>query len=129
MESFVRPNRAIFLLLRAGQAQGEPATAGTIRALQFVSVLSTRLRLSFRRSAMTEEGKPMSVEEIVSAALQLPLDDRGEVVSRLQASMSTEDEVDRAWRAEVRRRIELINAGQVEWVDEDEIFAELDADP
>jgi putative addiction module component (TIGR02574 family) len=78
---------------------------------------------------MTEERKPMSIEEVEAAALELSEDDREELIARLQGRMPTGHEVDEAWRAEVRRRIELINAGDVEWVDEDEIFAELDADP
>lgn len=77
---------------------------------------------------MTEERKPMSVEQIVSAALELPDEDREEVVSRLQDSLMDE-EVDLAWRAEVRRRLALIEAGEVEWIEEEELFAELDADP
>jgi putative addiction module component (TIGR02574 family) len=77
---------------------------------------------------MTGERKPMSVEQIVSAALELPEEDREEVVSRLQDSLMDE-EVDQAWRAEVRRRIALIEAGEVEWIEEEALFAELDADP
>ncbi len=77
---------------------------------------------------MTEERKPMSVEQIVSAALELPEEDREEVISRLQDSL-TDDEVDQAWRAEVRRRLALIEAGEVEWIEEEALFAELDADP
>jgi hypothetical protein len=77
---------------------------------------------------MTEERKPMSVEQIVSAALELPEEDREEVISRLQDSL-TDEEVDQMWRAEVRRRVALIEAGEVEWIEEEELFAELDADP
>lgn len=76
---------------------------------------------------MAEERKPMSVEQIVSAALDLPEEDREQVVSRLQDSL-THDAVDQAWRAEVRRRLDLIAAGEVEWIEEEELFAELDAD-
>jgi putative addiction module component (TIGR02574 family) len=79
---------------------------------------------------MTEERKPpMSIEELEAAALLLPEDEREELIARLQSSMPTEQEVDEAWRAEVRRRIALINAGDVEWIDGDEVMAELRADP
>jgi hypothetical protein len=37
--------------------------------------------------------------------------------------------IDSAWRAEIRRRMERIKAGEVEWIDEEEILAELEADP
>ena len=77
---------------------------------------------------MTEERKPMSVEQIVSAALELPEEDREEVISRLRDSL-TDDDVDQAWRAEVRRRLARIEAGDVEWIDGEEVLAELRADP
>jgi putative addiction module component (TIGR02574 family) len=77
---------------------------------------------------MAEERKPMSVEQIVSAALELPEEDREEVISRLRDSL-TDDEVDQAWRAEVRRRLARIEAGDVEWIDGEEVLAELRADP
>jgi putative addiction module component (TIGR02574 family) len=77
---------------------------------------------------MTEERKPMSVEQIVSAALELPEEDREELISQLRDSL-TDDDVDQAWRAEVRRRLARIEAGDVEWIDGEEVLAELRADP
>jgi putative addiction module component (TIGR02574 family) len=79
---------------------------------------------------MTEERKPpMSIDEIEAAALLLPEEERDELIARLSASLATEQEIDAAWRAEVRRRVGLINAGDVQWVDGDEVMAELRADP
>jgi putative addiction module component (TIGR02574 family) len=79
---------------------------------------------------MTEERKPpMSIDEIEAAALLLPEEERDELIARLSASLPTEQEIDAAWRAEVRRRVGLINAGDVQWVDGDEVMAELRADP
>jgi putative addiction module component (TIGR02574 family) len=77
---------------------------------------------------MSEERKRMSIDEIEAVALELSDDERAELVSRLQDSL-VDDEVDRAWRAEVRRRLDLIEAGEVEWIEEERLFAELDADP
>jgi hypothetical protein len=37
--------------------------------------------------------------------------------------------LDHAHRAGVRRRMELIQAGNGEWIDEDEVLSELEADP
>lgn len=77
---------------------------------------------------MTEERKPMSVARIVAAALELPEGDREEIIRRVQATL-TDDDVDQAWRAEVRRRLARIETGDVEWIDGEEVMAELRADP
>lgn len=71
----------------------------------------------------------MSIDEIEAAALDLPLDERDELIQRLQAAGVEDQTIDSAWRAEIRRRMELIDAGEVEWIDEEEILAELEADP
>ncbi|HEY0017734.1 MAG TPA: addiction module protein [Longimicrobium sp.] len=71
----------------------------------------------------------MSIDEIEAAALDLPLDERDEFVQRLQAARVEDRTIDSAWRAEIRRRMELIAAGEVEWIDEEEILAELEPDP
>jgi uncharacterized membrane protein len=70
----------------------------------------------------------MTIDEIEAAALELPLDEREELMARLRTAHSADREIDSAWRAETRRRMELINAGDVEWFDEEEVLAELEAD-
>jgi hypothetical protein len=77
---------------------------------------------------MPGERKPMSLDEIEAAALELPVDEQDELVARLVATRSVGRESDARLRAEVRRRMELINAGEVEWFDEEEVLAELEAD-
>ena len=77
---------------------------------------------------MTEERKPMSIDEIEAVALELPEGERAELIGRLQDSL-VDDDVDQAWRAEVRRRVARIEAGDVEWIDGEEVLAELRADP
>ena len=71
----------------------------------------------------------MTMDEVEAAALELPLDEQDVLVQRLQAARAGDDATEAAWRAEVRRRMELINAGQVEWIDEEEVLAELETDP
>lgn len=48
--------------------------------------------------------------------------------SVLDAGEQTPGVVQDRWRSEVRRRMELIRAGNVEWIDEEEILAELQTD-
>jgi putative addiction module component (TIGR02574 family) len=77
---------------------------------------------------MPEERKrKMSIDQVEAIALKLPEQERAELIGRLQDSLT--DNVDQAWRAEVRRRLERIEAGDVEWIDGDEVLAELRADP
>lgn len=78
---------------------------------------------------MPGDRKPrMTIDEIEAAALELPLDEREELMARLRTAHTADLEIDSAWRAETRRRMELINAGDVEWFDEEEVLAELEAD-
>jgi len=78
---------------------------------------------------MAEERKPrMSIEEIEAIALELPKGERAELIGRLQDSL-VDEEIDRAQRAEIRRRLARIEAGDVEWIDGEEVLAELRADP
>jgi putative addiction module component (TIGR02574 family) len=70
----------------------------------------------------------MSIAEIEAIALELPDQERAELIDRLQNSIFGEDD-DRACRAEVRRRLARIEAGDVEWIDGEEVLAELRADP
>lgn len=78
---------------------------------------------------MAEERKRrMSIEEVEAIALELPKDDRAELIARLQYSL-VDDEIDQAQRAEIRRRLARIEAGDVEWIDGEEVLAELRADP
>lgn len=77
---------------------------------------------------MSGERKRMSLEELTAAVLELPLDQQEQLIERLRAVHAQDRATDSAWRAEVRRRMELINAGHVEWIDEEEVLAELEED-
>lgn len=65
----------------------------------------------------------MSIDEIEAVVLELPEDEREELLARLQAQSAARD-TDDAWRAEVRRRIERIRAGDAEWFPLDEVLAD-----
>ena len=76
-----------------------------------------------------ERKDKMSIDEIEAVVFELPEDERDELIARLQAARTVERDVDDAWRAEVRRRIERIRAGDAEWFDLDEVLAEADDQP
>lgn len=56
---------------------------------------------------------PPTVAEIEAQALQLSADERTRLVDRLLASLPADAEVDAAWAAEARRRLDELEAGAV----------------
>lgn len=77
----------------------------------------------------------MNVAEVERALLSLDRRDRAEVLHRGIQSLDLDDhpiedqaEVDAAWRAELRRRIDDIESGKVELLDVDESHAQLRAE-
>ncbi|MFT3875123.1 MAG: addiction module protein [Propioniciclava sp.] len=77
----------------------------------------------------------MNVAEVERALLSLDRRDRAEVLYRGIRSLDIDDqltddqaEVDAAWCAEIRRRIDDVENGQVELLDVDESHAQLRAE-
>ena len=72
-----------------------------------------------------------SAKRLLSAALQLPEKERGELATRLLESLDddTDDpaEVHRAWELELERRRREVQDGTVELVDGEEFLRELRA--
>ena len=75
----------------------------------------------------------MNVAEVEQALLALDERDRAAVIHRGLRSFEYEDantdqeEVDAAWRSELRRRIDDIESGKVELLDADEVHAQIRA--
>ena len=72
-----------------------------------------------------------TLEELMERAIRLPAAEREELVRFLIESLDrvTEDvdeaEIERAWLAEVERRVGEIDRGEVELIPGDEVFARL----
>lgn len=68
-----------------------------------------------------------SFEEIVRAALSLPLDERAMIADRLLVSLVglSQDEIDASWAGEVERRIREIDEGTVETIDGEMVMQKL----
>jgi putative addiction module component (TIGR02574 family) len=69
---------------------------------------------------------PISVDEIESAAMQLPPAERARLAERLIASLDEEAEIEKAWAEEVRRRVAELRSGEVEPIPGEQVFEELD---
>ena len=64
-------------------------------------------------------------QEILEAALQLPQEQREDLVDKLAASLDLGD-LGEYWEAEIQRRIEDVDAGRVATISADEVFARLE---
>ena len=64
--------------------------------------------------------------EISKAALALTLDERTILANRLAESLHAESdpEIERAWKEEIRRRVEEVRSGSVELIDSEVVFSE-----
>lgn len=69
----------------------------------------------------------LGVDDLASAAMQMPLDKRAELADQLIASVLGEDRYDPAWAAEMNRRIDEIEAGTAKTLSEEEFFEKLKA--
>ncbi len=72
-----------------------------------------------------------SAKRLLDEALRLPQDERGELAARLLESLDddTDDpaEVQRAWDAEIERRLREVQDGAAELIDGEEFLRELRA--
>ena len=67
------------------------------------------------------------VDELAQKARALPAEDRARLAEDLLATLQDkpDPEVEAAWDAEIRRRIEDIDSGRVTTIPADEVFAEV----
>lgn len=70
---------------------------------------------------------PTPIEIVEAQAMKLSPEERADLADRLWLSVHSKEEVEAAWDAEIARRIEQIDAGEVEMVPWDTVMAELKA--
>ncbi len=69
---------------------------------------------------------PMSVDQILAEARQLPDAQRAELFDRLLVeSFSPDEAIDRTWTEEIRHRLSDIESGREKGVDGEEVLAEI----
>ncbi len=69
----------------------------------------------------------VSYEQVKDEALQLPLEDRSRLASRLLESLDDEDDVSPEWKDEIRRRVKEVKDGTAKMVPHDEVMANVRA--
>jgi hypothetical protein len=70
----------------------------------------------------------MTIDQIEAVALELPEDDREELIARLSANRARNPDVRQAWLNEAERRMELVRAGKMRLIGADEALADPDYD-
>lgn len=63
-------------------------------------------------------------EELEAAALSLPRSERARLAERLIASLDEDAEVEEAWAAEVRRRLDAYRRGEIQAAPAEDVLAE-----
>jgi putative addiction module component (TIGR02574 family) len=68
----------------------------------------------------------LKTDELLNEAISLPVELRAQLVDALLRSLNpAQAEIDELWAAEAERRIAEIDAGQVELIPGEEVFARL----
>jgi hypothetical protein len=76
---------------------------------------------------MSQERKPMSIDEIEAAALELPADQIDELIERLAERRGVAPDIEQSWMEEVERRLDEVDAGEVELIPVEETIAKMRA--
>lgn len=69
----------------------------------------------------------VSYEQVKEEALQLPLEDRSRLASRLLESLDDDDDVSPEWKDEIDRRLQEIDEGTAVMVPHAEVMANVRA--
>jgi putative addiction module component (TIGR02574 family) len=69
-----------------------------------------------------------TIDDLTQGAIELPPDQRFTLAQRILASVEppTDAEVDRAWTAEIRERMNRYDSGETKGIPGAEVFAEID---
>ncbi len=70
---------------------------------------------------------PLTIEQITSEAMQLPVSSRAELAEKLVESLDfpVDDETGRAWTAEALRRRDEVRSGRVQTIPGEQVLAEI----
>ena len=68
-----------------------------------------------------------TLDRLKAQVLSMPEDDRVDLLNALVDSIHEDRGLSEAWMEEIRRRRAQVASGEVELLDEDEMFAEIEA--
>lgn len=64
------------------------------------------------------------VQQLESAVMALPPAERARLAQRLIESLDEESEVEEAWAAEIKKRLEALDRGEIDLIPAEEVIAE-----
>lgn len=64
------------------------------------------------------------VQRLEAAVLSLPLAERARLAERLLASLDEPTEIEEAWAAEVKQRLEALDRGEIELIPAEQVMEE-----
>ena len=64
-------------------------------------------------------------DDLESAVLQLPREQRAHLAERLIASLDEDAALEQAWAVEIRRRVHYLRSGAVQTIPGEQVFEEL----
>jgi putative addiction module component (TIGR02574 family) len=76
--------------------------------------------LAYAEERMTRE----VLYELEAAVLSLPKDERARLAERLIASLDDDPDLEAAWAAEIRHRLDAIDRGEIEMIPAEDVIAE-----
>lgn len=68
----------------------------------------------------------LTIEQIKAEAMKLPPEVRADLADWLWVSVESRESVQAAWDAEIARRIEELESGNIELIPGEEVFARID---
>ncbi len=69
----------------------------------------------------------LTYQQVTHAAMQLSPDERVDLAEKLWVSVDTPEAIAVAWDEEIAHRVEKLDAGEIETVPAEQVFAELRA--
>ena len=100
-------------VLAEAQQRSEDMTTGRVKPVPFEQLIN--------------HVEPPTVHALEVAAMQIPAEDRAELVDRLISGLTGTDGADPEWLAELNRRIDEVDAGTAKTVPAEEVFARMRA--
>jgi putative addiction module component (TIGR02574 family) len=77
---------------------------------------------------MSEERKPaMSIDEIEAVLVDLPEEQLDDLMDRVAVRRGVSPEIEQSWMEEVERRLDEVDAGEVELIPVEETIAKMRA--
>jgi putative addiction module component (TIGR02574 family) len=91
-----------------------------------MSILAVKLQKGNQHDQGGSTMSPATID-LINRALELPVDERAEMIEMLKASIAQQPALHPAWEAEIARRVAEMDRGETVFVDADEVMRQVRA--